>query len=551
MTSSPPVAPSVLVVDDEDGIRELVAFALRRAGFEVIQAANGQAALDLVGTVPVAMVVLDMGMPEMSGTYVVQALRAQPETATLPVLLMTGSGDEMSVIEGLAAGADDFLFKPVRLDELVARINAHLRRDVAWSVVLEERTAQIARQRALIADTLRGLRPGDTPEATAQAICRQVIRLSGVTAAEILIFELDGRAMPIGFTLAGAPDPPLRRMPAERSEHLRSRAAEGPWIEPWIPHRGHPYNEVLTGLGPHLMACAPVRSSNLLIGLLVIDAAESIDERALTESLPGLVEFADLAAALIGRDVAERTEANVAREHIQAIIANTAFESVFQPIVDLVKDAVIGYEGLTRFADGVNPEVRFAEAMAVGLGPELEAATLKASLAAAAALPKTASLNLNVSPALIMARQPLQQLVRGAGRPIVLEVTEHAQIADYEAFRASFATLRPKVELAVDDAGAGFASLRHILELRPAFVKLDRSLIAGLESDEARQAMIVGLRHFARSVGCRLIAEGIETEAELEVLRSLEIALAQGFLLGRPQPVADHLGDGGMLSPRA
>lgn len=417
--------------------------------------------------------------------------------------------------------------------------------------MLEQRTAQIARQRAVIADTLRGLRPGDTPEDTAQAICRHVVRLSGVTAAQIFTFELDGRAMPIGFTLAGAADPPLRRLPSERSEHLRGRAAEGPWIEPWVPRRWHPYNDLLTGLGPHLVAYAPVRSNTQLIGLLVIDAAESVDERALAESMPALVEFADLAAALVGRDVAERTEASVARQHIQAIIANADFESVFQPIVHLENDAVIGYEGLTRFTDGVSPDLRFAEAMAVGLGPELEAATLKASLTAATALPGSASLNLNVSPTLIMARQPLQQLLRGVGRPVVLEVTEHAQIVDYEAFRESFATLRPRVELAVDDAGAGFASLRHILELRPAFVKLDRSLIAGLESDEARQAMIVGLRHFARSVGCQLIAEGIETEAELEVLRSLEIQLAQGFLLGRPRPVADHVRDGGELRPGA
>lgn len=544
MTTEPLAPAPVLVVDDEDRIRELVAFALRRAGFEVLEAANGQAALDIVKASPVAMVVLDMGMPEMSGTAVVKALRANPETATLPVLLMTGSGDEMSVIEGLAAGADDFLLKPVRLDELVARINAHLRRDVAWSVVLEERTAQIARQRALIADTLRGLRPGDTPEATAQAICRQVIRMTGVTAAQIFIFELDGRAMPLGFTLAGAADPPLRRLPADRSEHIRGRAAQGPWIEPWTPRRGHPYNDLLTRLGSHLVAYAPVRFNTQLIGLLVIDAAETIDERTLAESLPALVEFADVAAALIGRDVAERTEASVAREHIQAIIANAAFEPVFQPIVDLETNAVVGYEALTRFPDGVSPDQRFAEATAIGLGPELEAATMKASLSAATGLSASAALNLNVSPAMITARQSLQQLLRGAGRQIVLEVTEHAEIADYEAFRASFGKLRPRMELAVDDAGAGFASLRHILELRPAYVKLDRSLIAGLESDEARQAMIVGLRHFARSVGCRLIAEGIETEAELDVLRSLEIQLAQGFLLGRPLPVAEQLTDG-------
>jgi len=540
--TSPPIGPApILVVDDDDSLRELVSFALQRAGFDVLQASNGQAALDIVQSTAVALVVLDMGMPGMSGTYVVQALRARAETATLPVLLVTGSGDEFSVIEGLAAGADDFLSKPVRLDELVARINAHLRRETAWSNVLEQRSAQLARQRALIGDTLRGLHPGDTAEATAQAICRQVVRMTGITAAQIFIFELDGRAMPIGFTLAGAPDPPLRRLPSERSEHLQGRAAEGPWIEPWVPRRWHPYNDLLTGLGAHLVAYAPVRSNSELIGLLVIDAAESVDERALTESLPALVEFADLAAALIGRDVAERTQASVAREHILAIIENAAFESVFQPIIDLENDAVIGYEGLTRFTDGVNPDLRFAEATAIGLGPELEAATLKASLTAAAALPADASLNLNVSPALIIAQQPLQDLVHGAGRPIVLEVTEHAQIADYESFRDSLAGLRPKMDLAVDDAGAGFASLRHILELRPAFVKLDRSLIAGLESDEARQAMIVGLRHFARSVGCRLIAEGIETEAELEVLRTLEIRLAQGFLLGRPGPAADQI----------
>jgi len=90
----------VLVVDDEDGIRELVAFALRRAGFAVIEASSGQAALDIVKTSPVAMVVLDMGMPEVSGTYVVQALRANPETATLPVLLMTGSGVAALLVPG-------------------------------------------------------------------------------------------------------------------------------------------------------------------------------------------------------------------------------------------------------------------------------------------------------------------------------------------------------------------------------------------------------------------------------------------------------------------
>ena len=191
----------------------------------------------------------------------------------------------------------------------------------------------------------------------------------------------------------------------------------------------------------------------------------------------------------------------------------------------------------------------FAEAAAVGLGAELETVTLGAALAAAEALPESAWLNLNASPELILAGEPLRTLLRGSRRRLVLEVTEHTAIADYPAFRAAMAALGPKVEFAVDDAGTGFASLRHILELRPAFVKLDRSLIAGLESDEARQAMIVGLCHFAHATGCRLIVEGIETESELAVLRALAIELGQGYLLGRPLPI-DEAGGPGAARPR-
>jgi EAL domain-containing protein (putative c-di-GMP-specific phosphodiesterase class I) len=86
----------------------------------------------------------------------------------------------------------------------------------------------------------------------------------------------------------------------------------------------------------------------------------------------------------------------------------------------------------------------------------------------------------------------------------------------------------------VDDAGAGFASLRHILELDPAFVKLDISLIRGIDRDPAKQALVVGMRHFARTTKCRLIAEGVETEAEAQTLTELDVRLVQGYLLGRP-----------------
>ena len=402
---------------------------------------------------------------------------------------------------------------------------------------LVERSIQLTKQGALISETIRDLRPGDTPEATGQAICRRVVNLTGVAVAQLLLFEINGHAWPIGFVVKGQPDSPLRRLPFQRSRHLRERAAEGPWIEAWVTRPWHPYNQLLNGLGIHAVAYAPVRHEQQLIGLLLICTKGSVEEPIIAEALSALVEFADLSGALIGRDVAERTEVGRGRDHILGIIAHRAFGPVFQPIVDLASNHIVGYEALTRFTDGADPEVVFADAAVVGLGVDLETVTLGAALAAAQALPSSAWLDLNASPELILAEEPLRTILAGRRRHLVLEVTEHTAIADYPGFRAAMAALLPRMKFAVDDAGVGFASLRHILELRPAFVKLDRWLVTDIESDEARQAMIVGLRHFAQATRCRLIAEGIETEDQLAALKLFKVELGQGYLLGRPQPV--------------
>jgi EAL domain-containing protein (putative c-di-GMP-specific phosphodiesterase class I) len=110
-------------------------------------------------------------------------------------------------------------------------------------------------------------------------------------------------------------------------------------------------------------------------------------------------------------------------------------------------------------------------------------------------------------------------------------------VADYGALREAVADLGRGVEIAVDDAGAGFASLRHVIELRPDYVKLDITLIRGVGDDDARRALVAGMVHFAAETGCLLVAEGIETEAELEALRQLGVGLGQGYLLGRPGPL--------------
>lgn len=119
-------------------------------------------------------------------------------------------------------------------------------------------------------------------------------------------------------------------------------------------------------------------------------------------------------------------------------------------------------------------------------------------------------------------------------RPLVGELTEHAPIDDYRLVRDALAKLGD-VALAVDDAGAGYASLRHILELQPTYAKLDISLVRGIDGDDLRQALAAGLQYFAGKIGCRLIAEGVESREEADALHRLGIEFAQGYLFGRPE----------------
>ena len=152
-------------------------------------------------------------------------------------------------------------------------------------------------------------------------------------------------------------------------------------------------------------------------------------------------------------------------------------------------------------------------------------------------LPAGRWLDLNASPRLLADSGRLREILWSADRALVLEVTEHELIGDYDALRAAVRKLGHDIRLAVDDAGAGVANFGHIIDLRPDFVKLDISLVRRVNANLGRQAMVVGMRHFSRTAGCRLIAEGVETEEEAATLRDLGVEFGQGYLFGRPEPV--------------
>jgi EAL domain-containing protein (putative c-di-GMP-specific phosphodiesterase class I) len=225
------------------------------------------------------------------------------------------------------------------------------------------------------------------------------------------------------------------------------------------------------------------------------------------------------------------------------VITRSDLRVVFQPIISTDTGRLVGAEALARF-DAFNPadlpdppDAVFAEAATVGLGVELELLAVRTALVAAAALPEDLYVSINVSPGallsplltdcLLATRLPLDR--------IVLEITEHVSVPDYDVLAARAEELRLLgVRLAVDDAGAGFASFRHILKLCPEYIKLDRTLIENISEDPARRALAAAMVLFAFEMGSAVVAEGVETLAELRTAQTLGIDAAQGFLLGRP-----------------
>ena len=251
--------------------------------------------------------------------------------------------------------------------------------------------------------------------------------------------------------------------------------------------------------------------------------------------------FAAFAGRLLESQAKSQQAHREKHERVAAVLAERAYDVVYQPIVHLVENRIVGHEALARFrADPQrSPDKWFAEAEQVGLQQELEVALIDAALQGFDRLPADSYLSLNVSPATIvaggldevLASQPLERLM--------LEVTEHASVRDYAQMADALRPLRSRgLRLAVDDAGAGYASFRHILRLKPDVIKLDGSLIHNLDSDTDGRALAAALIRFAEETGCKVVAEGVETEAELAVLRRLQVNKAQGYLLGRPAPLA-------------
>jgi EAL domain-containing protein (putative c-di-GMP-specific phosphodiesterase class I) len=226
------------------------------------------------------------------------------------------------------------------------------------------------------------------------------------------------------------------------------------------------------------------------------------------------------------------------RDDITAVLSDPAtIQTVFQPIVSLDDGRTMGFESLSRFrAEPQRPPDKWiAEAHAVGLGLEIEVECVRRAMALRHTIPGDAYLSVNMSPDAILAPEMELALGPESLEGLVIEITEHDAVGDYARLSARLADYRGRgAKVAIDDAGAGHASMRHVTQLNPDYIKIDRSLIHDIHLDVAKQAIVGSMVSLEDKLKSRVVAEGIETTDELRALRQLGVPLGQGYLLARP-----------------
>ncbi len=253
------------------------------------------------------------------------------------------------------------------------------------------------------------------------------------------------------------------------------------------------------------------------------------------DSLEGVAEYTDLGLQTDPRLVE-------ARERTELLLAEASIRVAFQPIVELSTKHVIGFEALARFPGdaSISPQRWFAEAAEVGLQLEIEMAAIGAALAHLGDLPADAFISLNVSPLTAGSAELRDALVSVEGTRVVLEIAENAAAHGYEQVTEAVDSLRELgVRIALDDTGSGTVSFSNLFDVHADIIKIDIEVTRGIASDPMKEAMASALKSLADRSGAMSLAEGIETEEELDLLKDLEVEAGQGYLFGRPESMAD------------
>jgi len=543
-------APVVLIADDDEEVAHLLRMFLRPLDCEILLARDGEEALAVAQTRLPDVVLLDVMMPKRSGWEVCQALRAIERTSHIGVSLVTGRGDVKDRLTGLQVGADDYLVKPFNRDEVLKRVTIVLERS------REDRTEEVQAGRSALESALLD---------RATALPTLPIVLDRVK--EVLIDHGE-----IGIIFVDI-------------EQFEAIEAEFGWAF---------FDELLCNVGQIISAEARTRFQNAIVTCHRSGGSsfyifyetkgqdlseENASERTANQLRQTLIDatrqrFPHLQAGQIGffvgvaridyrpqirlerqvytgmqtaadavRDAEQQRKKQLTRE-LRDIIRRKRVTTLFQPIVRASDLGVFGYEILTRGpanSSFLNSDMLFSFAREAKLAWALEAIALEGALKRLRQVDlgdRKYLLNLEAEmfgESEFRIHEMVSYFAEHRGN-FVFELTERAAIEDYAQFRELLNEFREKgIEVAIDDAGSGYASLEAIAALAPDYLKITKSLVSTLSDEPIKQDLVKMLVDLGNKVGAKTLAEGIETEEEYQACKELGIDLLQGYYFAHPQ----------------
>ncbi len=542
--------PVVLIADDDEEVAQLLRTYLRPLDCEILIARDGEEALAVAQARLPEAVLLDVMMPKRSGWEVCQALKAVQRTSHIGVILVTGRGDVKDRLTGLQVGADDYLVKPFDRSEVTKRVQIVLGRARAGrdEAAVAGRTAL----EALLLDRATSL---PTLPVVLDRIKEVLIEQGEIGIVYVDIEQFEAVEAEYGWAFF---DELLRHVGQEISNEAKLRfrnaiitchRAGGSSFYVFHETRGQDLTQenaqerIANELRQKLIDSTRVRFAQVHaeeIGFFV--GSTRIDYRPQIRLERQLYSGMRIAADAV-RDAEQQRKKQLTRE-LRDIIRRKRVTTLFQPIVRAKDLTVFGYEILTRGPAGSsfrNSDMLFSFAREAKLAWALEAIALEGALRRLRQVDlgdRKFLLNLEAEmfgESEFRIHEMVSYFAEHRGN-FVFELTERAAIEDYAQFRELLNEFREKgIEVAIDDAGSGYASLEAIAALAPDYLKITKSLVSTLGDEPIKQDLVKMLVELAGKVGAKTLAEGIETEEEYTTCRDLGIDLIQGYYFAHPQ----------------
>jgi EAL domain-containing protein (putative c-di-GMP-specific phosphodiesterase class I)/CheY-like chemotaxis protein len=542
----------ILIVDDDEDILLIVQTLLTNAGYAPALARNGREGIEQATATQPDVILLDVTMPQISGWEVCATLKNLPETAAIPIVMLTVKSEIKDLITGMQVGADDYITKPFTKRHLLETIERLLEPGEDRRSAFRPKDTGVARTRNLLFDTVSGL---PTIPVIVDALREWLLVDQEVG---VLFIDFEKYAHIEDYYGWEVFDDVLREAAKALKRLLGTLFSTEDLIAINRPSGSEFYvflsvppglrgDEILERLQrkakqieESLKETLSEKFQNRIqrkIGLFVGYSKLLYSPQVRLERLV----YRALREAISVASTKEGERAAVLREQFKDVLIHRQIETLYQPIVDLSTGGVFAHEALSRGpADSPfeNSEVLFDYALKSDQVWSLEKICMQFS-AERFVGKRSGMLFVNVETELIHelksrgheVLQPLLAIQSG----VVLEITERAAIRDYDLFRESVRVLRELgFRIAIDDAGSGYASLQSIAELRPNYLKISNYLVTGLHEDSIKRDVVEMLVRLAARIDAETVAEGIETEAEKAEVKRLGVTYGQGYLLGRP-----------------